>query len=104
MTKRFSITLLSEAALQPSPHFAVITGEDYSYVEEIRDMPGTFRFHRLMERALIKNQSAKSEDRAVARQRIDVILPISRKGRVFETGQLFPTASQCIPERDDDRI
>ena len=64
-------------------HFAVITGEDYSYVDEIRDRPGTFRFHRLMERALIKNQSAKSEDRAVARQRIDVILAYFKEGAAF---------------------
>jgi tetratricopeptide (TPR) repeat protein len=52
-------------------------------VDEIRDMPGTFRFHRLMERALIKNQSAKSEDRAVARQRIDVILAYFKEGAAF---------------------
>ena len=51
-------------------HFAALTGEDYSYVEEIRDLPGTFRFHRLMELALINNQSAKAEDRPVARERI----------------------------------
>ena len=64
-------------------HFAVITGDDYSYVDEIRDMPGTFRFHRLMERALIKNQSAKSEDRAIARQRIDMILAYFKEGAAF---------------------
>ena len=52
-------------------------------MEQIRDMPGTFRFHRLMELALIKNQSAKAEDRAVARQRIDVILDYFKKEAAF---------------------
>ena len=33
-------------------HFAALTGGDYSYLEEIRDLPGTFRFHRLMEIAV----------------------------------------------------
>ena len=42
----------------------LLTGGDYSFVEEIRDLPGTFRLHRLMELALVKNQSAKAEDRA----------------------------------------
>jgi tetratricopeptide (TPR) repeat protein len=58
-------------------------------VGEIRDMPGTFRFHRLMELALIKNQSAKSEDRAVARQRIEVILAY------FQEGAAFSKLSNC---------
>jgi hypothetical protein len=49
--------LLERRCVAASLHFAVITGEDYSFVEEIRDMPGTFRFHRLMERALIKNSA-----------------------------------------------
>ncbi|MBV8213192.1 MAG: tetratricopeptide repeat protein, partial [Verrucomicrobia bacterium] len=66
--------LVERGCIANGLHFSVITGKDYSYVDEIRDMPGTFRFHRLMERALIKNQLAKSEDRAVARQPIDVIL------------------------------
>ena len=64
-------------------HFAALTGEDYSYVEEIRDLPGTFRFHRLMELALIKNQSAKAEDRPVARERINVILDYFKKKAEF---------------------
>ena len=64
-------------------HFAALTGGDYSVVEEIRDLPGTFRFHRLMELALIRNQSAKAEDRLVARQRIDVILDYSKKKAQF---------------------
>jgi tetratricopeptide (TPR) repeat protein len=75
--------LVERCCIPNGLHFAVITGEDYSYVAEIRDMPGTFRFHRLMERALIKNQSAKSEDRAVARQRIDVILAYFKEGAAF---------------------
>jgi tetratricopeptide (TPR) repeat protein len=54
--------------------FPALTGEDYSFVEEIGDTPGTFRFHRLMELALIKNQFAKEEDRVVACQRIAMIL------------------------------
>jgi hypothetical protein len=64
-------------------HFAALTGEDHSYVEEIRDLPGTFRFHRLMELALIKNQSAKAEDRPVARERIDAILDYFKKNAAF---------------------
>src|ERR1700758_4261712 len=64
-------------------HFAALTGGDYSYVEEIRDLPGTFRFHRLMELALIRNQSAKAEDRSVARQRIDAILDYFKKKAEF---------------------
>jgi tetratricopeptide (TPR) repeat protein len=75
--------LVRQGCIAAGLHFAVIAGEDYSYVEEIRDMPGTFRFHRLMELALIKNQSAKAEDRAVARQRIDVILAYFKKGAAF---------------------
>ena len=75
--------LVERGCIANGLHFAVITGEDYSYVHEIRDMPGTFRFHRLMERALIKNQSAKSEDRAVARQRIEVILAYFKEGAAF---------------------
>jgi hypothetical protein len=73
-------------------HFAAITGEDYSYVEEIPDIPGTFRFHRLMELALIKNQSSKAEDRAVARQRIEIILKYKLKSA-------FPTLADCNPSR-----
>ena len=64
-------------------HFAALTGGDYSVVEEIRDLPGTFRFHRLMELALIRNQSAKAEDRLAARQRIDVILDYFKKKAQF---------------------
>src|SRR5260221_7868574 len=64
-------------------HFAALTGEDHSYVEEIRDLPGTFRFHRLMELALVKNQSAKAEDRPVARERIDAILDYFKKNAEF---------------------
>jgi tetratricopeptide (TPR) repeat protein len=73
-------------------HFAALTGEDYSYVEEIRDVPGTFRFHRLMELALIKNQSAKAEDRPVARQRIDVILDYFKKNAGFSK------LAECSPQ------
>jgi len=36
-----------------------------------------------MERALIKSQSAKAEDRAVARERIDVILDYFKKKAAF---------------------
>ena len=72
-------------------HFAALTGGDYSYVEEIRDLPGTFRFHRLMELALIKNQSAKAEDRPVARERIDVILDYFKK----KAG--FSRLAECSP-------
>ena len=75
--------LVEQRCIANGLHFPVITGEDYSYVEEIRDMPGTFRFHRLMERALIKNQSAKAEDLAVARKRIDVILDYLKEKAVF---------------------
>jgi tetratricopeptide (TPR) repeat protein len=73
-------------------HFAALTGEDYSYVEEIGDLPGTFRFHRLMELALIKNQSAKAEDRPVARQRIDVILDYFKKRAGFSK------LAECSPQ------
>ncbi len=72
-------------------HFAALTGEDYSYVEEIRDLPGTFRFHRLMELALIKNQSAKAEDRPVARERIDMILDY------FKKNARFSKLAECSP-------
>ena len=75
--------LVERGCVASGLHFAVMTGEDYPYVHEIRDMPGTFRFHRLMERALIKNQSAKSEDRAVARQRIEVILAYFKEEAAF---------------------
>ena len=75
--------LVQRGCIANGLHFAAITGEDYSYVREIRDMPGTFRFHRLMERALIKNQSAKSEDRAVARERIEVILAYFKERAAF---------------------
>src|SRR6201988_964023 len=75
---------LVETRLIPAGfHFASLTGEDYSIVEEIRDLPGTFRFHRLMELALIRNQSAKAEDRSVARQRIDAILDYFKKKAEF---------------------
>jgi hypothetical protein len=73
-------------------HFAALTGEDYSYVEEIRDLPGTFRFHRLMELALIKNQSAKAEDRPVARERIEVIL------NYFKKNAGFSKLAECSPQ------
>ena len=72
-------------------HFAALKGGDYSYVEEIRDLPGTFRLHRLMELALIKNQSAKAEDRPVARGRIDVILDYFKK----KAG--FSKLAECSP-------
>jgi hypothetical protein len=72
-------------------HFASLTGEDYSYVEEIRDLPGTFRFHRLMELALIKDQSAKAEDRPVARKRIDAILDY------FKNKAEFSKLADCSP-------
>jgi hypothetical protein len=72
-------------------HFAGLTGGDYSYVEEIHDLPGTFRFHRLMEVALIKNQSAKAEDRSVARERIDVILDY------FKRKAEFSKLADCSP-------
>jgi tetratricopeptide (TPR) repeat protein len=75
--------LVERGCIANGLHFAVITGKDYSYVDEIRDMPGSFRFHRLMGRALIKNQSVKSEDRAVARQRIDVILAYFKEKAAF---------------------
>jgi len=75
---------LIEIRLIPADfHFAALTGEDYSFVEEIRDLPGTFRFHRLMELALIRNQSAKAEDRSVARQRIDAILDYFKRKAEF---------------------
>jgi tetratricopeptide (TPR) repeat protein len=75
--------LVEQGCITPGIQFAAITGEDYSYVEGISDMPGTFRFHRMMELALIKNQSAKAEDRAVAWQRIDVILSYFKAKAVF---------------------
>ena len=81
--------LVERGCIPNGLHFAVITSEDYSYVHEIRDIPGTFRFHRLMERALIKNQSAKSEDRAVARERIEVILAY------FKDRAAFSKLSNC---------
>ena len=71
-------------------HFAALTGEDHSYVEEIRDLPGTFRFHRLMELALIKDQSAKAEDRPVARERIDAILDYFKKRPSFRNSPSVP--------------
>ena len=73
-------------------HFATLTGGDYSYVEEIHDLPGTFRFHRLMEIALIKNQSAKAENRSVARERIDVILDY------FKRKAEFSKLADCSPQ------
>jgi Flp pilus assembly protein TadD len=72
-------------------HFAALAGGDYSYVEEINDLPGTFRFHRLMEVALVKNQSAKGEDRSVARKRIDVILDY------FKRKAEFSKLADCSP-------
>jgi Tetratricopeptide repeat len=72
-------------------HFAALTGGDYSYVEEIHDLPGTFRFHRLMEVALIKTQSAKAEDRPVARERVDVILDY------FKRKAEFSKLADCSP-------
>jgi hypothetical protein len=72
-------------------HFAALTGGDYSFVEEIRDLPGTFRLHRLMELALVKNQSAKAEDRLMARERIDLILDYFKK----KAG--FSKLAECSP-------
>jgi tetratricopeptide (TPR) repeat protein len=85
--------LIEQGCIARSLHFEAITVEDYSYIEEISDMPGTFRLHRLMELALIKNQSAKPEDRAVARQHIDVILGYFKKEAAFSK------LADCSPER-----
>jgi tetratricopeptide (TPR) repeat protein len=84
--------LVERRCVAASLHFAVITGGDYSFVEEIRDMPGTFRFHRLMERALIKNQAAKAEDRTIARRRIDLILTY------FKEAAAFSKLANCSPQ------
>ena len=81
--------LVEQGCITHGLQFAAITGDDYSYVEEISDLPGTFRFHRMMELALIKNQSAKAEDRAVAGQRIDVIL------RYFKGKAAFSKLADC---------
>jgi len=84
---------LVEIRLIPaSAHFAALTGGDYSYLEEINDLPGTFRFHRLMEVALIKNQSAKAEDRSLARKRIDAILDY------FKRKAEFSKLADCSPQ------
>ena len=83
--------LVSRGAISTSLHFPALTGDDYSFVEEVSDTSGSFRFHRLMELSLIKNQHAKEEDRVIARQRIDEIL------QYFKGRAAFSKVADCTP-------
>jgi tetratricopeptide (TPR) repeat protein len=75
--------LVANNCISAGLNFSVLTGDDYSFVEEVVQTSGTFRFHRTMERALIDNQAAKEDDRTTARERIDAIIGYFKKKAAF---------------------
>lgn len=68
--------------------FASLVGADYSFVEPIQHSQGNFRFHTLMELALLRSQASKSPDVSVATERIECILShLLRKARFTQIGE-----------------